>query len=354
MTHDELFKTAVQKAKSGDHDQARSLLLSLVEANPQYELAWLWLSELVAEPEDKIIALENALTINPQRPQTKTRLAQLRQKYPQFQKPPADNFSINGRFLPDQSVLATDEEIRWAKIRELFAEQQVANGRQELAAFLRRYTHHEEAWWLMVQHADSQKNLLTALDHLLRLNGSHPEAPNYIAKIQPTDEEFLPMARLYERMEEWETAVRYYKRTLKSPINADRLLAKKRLPHAEAQVKLGKIKYTSPTATVLRLASGPMLLYAMLVLVQAGLNPLHASPFLCLGNLAFGAGLLLYSGLAHTPDHPWIEKLGETAVFQNRQRIRLFSLALILLPILLLLINTIARLLAFDLGPIDL
>lgn len=357
MTQDELFKTAVKKAKAGERDQARSMLLGLVETNPQHEFAWLWLSELVADPEDKIIALENALTINPNRPQTQARLTHLRKKFPQFQKPPAENFSSNGRFTPypvDETILATDEELRFAEITQLFAQEQVTNGRLELAAFLRRYSHHEEAWWLMVQHADSPKNLLTALDHLLRINSNHAEAPKYVAAFKPTKEQYLQMARLYERMEQWETAVQYYKRALKSPINADRLLAKKHLPHAENQVKLANIKYTSPTATVLRLAIGPTLLYAMLVLVQAGLNPLHASPLLCLGNLAFAAGLLLYSGLTYMPDHPWIQKVRETAVFQNRQLIRLLSLALIILPILLLLLSTIARLLAFNLENIDL
>ncbi|MFZ1397004.1 MAG: hypothetical protein WAS33_08915, partial [Candidatus Promineifilaceae bacterium] len=340
--------------KAGERDQARELLLSLVENNPRHELAWLWLSELVPEPEDKIIALENALTLNPERPQTKTRLAQLRQKYPHLNQPTANHFSLNGHYPNPEALLVTDEELRFAEITELFAQKQVANGRLELAAFLRRYSNHEAGWWLMVQHADSQANLLTALDHLLRLNRQHPEAMRYIESIQPTNEQYLQMARLYERLEVWETAVRYYKRALKSPSNADRLLAKKRLPHVEDQVKLANIKFTSPSATVLRLASGPTLLYTMLVFVQAGLNPLHTPLLLCLGNIAFFAGMLLFSGLAHAPNHPWLDKVRETAVFQNPRTVRLFSLALILLPILLLLLHAIARLRAFNLNLNDL
>lgn len=346
MKQSELFQTAVKKAKAGERNQARAMLIQLVETNPDHELAWLWLSELVADPEDKIIALENALTINPQRSQTQTRLRQLRQKQAAASQP-ASHFALNGI---SELQITTPEETRFAEINQLFAADKITEGRHQLADFLRRYSNHEAGWWLMVQHADSQTNLLIGLDHLLRLNPAHPEAPKMLGSIKPTNKEFLQMGRLYERLERWETAVTYYKRALKSPVNADRLLAQKRLPHVEEQIKLAKIKYTGPTATVLRLAVGPTLLYAMLVLIQAGLKPTQASPLLCLSNLAFLAGMLLFSALSHAPEHPWMQQLRETAVFQNRTVLRLVSLLLILLPIMLLLALTVSRLLNFELN----
>ena len=285
MTQYELFQTAVQKAKAGERSQARHMLLQFVDTNPEHELAWLWLSELVEEPEDKIIALENALTLNPQRTQTQTRLNKLRQKYPATSQPAASNFSLNGSSQP-----LTTEETKFEEISQLLAAGNVTAGRQQLAAFLRRYTNHEAGWWLMVQHADTQSNLLKGLGHLLRINSQHPDVPAILEKIKPTNEEFLQMGRLYERLEQWETAVRYYKRALKSPSNADRLLAKKHLPHVESQVRLANIKVTSPTATVLRLAIGPTLLYTMLVLVQSGLNPLQVSPSALHGQPALFGG----------------------------------------------------------------
>jgi len=346
MKQSELFQTAVKKAKAGEREQAQTMLLELVETNPEHELAWLWLSELVADPEDKIIALENALSINPQRRQTQTRLRQLRQKYTAASQPLNQHFSTNGA---SHIHTFTTEETRFAEISQLFTAGNIDKGRQQLASFLRRYSDHEAGWWLIVQHADSQTNLLIGLDHLLRLNPRHPEAPKMLDSIKPTREEFLQMGRLYERLERWETAVRYYKRTLKSPNNADRLLAQKRLPHVEEQLKLSKIKFTSPTATVLRLAAGPTILYAMLVLIQAGLKPTQASPLLCLGNLAFLGGMLLFSGLTHAPEHPWLQQLREAAVFPNNTFLRLVSLLLILLPILLLILLAVTRLLNFQL-----
>lgn len=345
MKQSKLFQTAVKKAKAGERKQARTMLMKLVESEPEHELAWLWLSELVEDPEDKIIALENALTINPQRSQTQTRLRQLRQKYAVSQHP-NQHFATNGALAADTFTM---EEVQFAEISQQFAAGNIVQGRQQLAGFLQRYSNHEAGWWLMVQHADSQANLLTALEHLLRLNAGHPEAPKILATIKPTSEQFLPMGRLYERLEQWETAVRYYKRALRSPNNADRLLAQKRLPHAEEQLKLANIKYTSPTATVLRLAAGPTILYAMLVLVQAGLKPTQASPLLCFGNLLFLAGMLLFNSLSYAPEHPWLQQLRQTAVFQNKSLPRLIGLLLILLPMLLLLLLTISRLLNFEL-----
>ncbi|MCC6603904.1 MAG: hypothetical protein IT327_11875 [Anaerolineae bacterium] len=346
MNRTELFQTAVTKAKAGERTQACNLLLELVEIEPKHELAWLWLSELVDEPEDKIIALENALTINPQRPQTQKRLNALRQKYTTAQEPAEEHFSHNG-FNP---IAATLDEVEFAEIQQLLAAGKMQIGREQLAAFLRRYANHEAGWWLMVQYADNQANRLTALDHVLRLNRQHPEVPPMLASITPATEDFLAMGRLYERLEQWDKSEYYYKRALKSPVNADRLLAQKRLPHVSEQVRLANIKYTSPAATVVRLAIGPSLLYTLLVLVQSGLKPLQVSPLLCTGNLVFIAGLLLWGGLMYHPEHPWLERWRGTAVSATHNLpLRLIAIACVALPILVLLLLAISRLLAFDL-----
>ncbi|MCA9955633.1 MAG: hypothetical protein KC434_12980, partial [Anaerolineales bacterium] len=255
----EVAETAVKQAKAGERTQARNLLLELVELEPKHELAWLWLSELVEEPEDKIIALENALTINPHRPQTQARLSKLRAKYEAARQPAAEHFATNGF-----SVVATIEEVEIAEIQQELTNGQMQAGREQLAGFLRRYANHEAGWWLMVKYADTQSNQLIALDHVLRLNRQHPEAPMVLDQITPTVKDSLALGRIYERLEQWEKSEYYYKRALVSSSNADRLLAKKHLTHVSEQVRLGNIKYTSPAATVVRLAAGPMLLYTLL------------------------------------------------------------------------------------------
>ncbi|MCP4236888.1 MAG: hypothetical protein GY770_25470, partial [Aestuariibacter sp.] len=83
----ELLQQALVKINEGQKEEARDLLLHLVDKNPEHELAWLWLSKLVDEPVDQIIALENALSINPERPKVRARLEKLKEKYPHALQP---------------------------------------------------------------------------------------------------------------------------------------------------------------------------------------------------------------------------------------------------------------------------
>ncbi|HEX9988724.1 MAG TPA: zinc ribbon domain-containing protein [Chloroflexia bacterium] len=52
-------------ARNGDKNAARTLLTQVVERDPHNEQAWMWLSGVVAEPEEQQICLENVLVINP-------------------------------------------------------------------------------------------------------------------------------------------------------------------------------------------------------------------------------------------------------------------------------------------------
>ena len=62
---DQLLRTAVQAAKHGEREKAHQLLLQIVEQDEKNEMAWLWLSGVVATNEDRQICLENVLAINP-------------------------------------------------------------------------------------------------------------------------------------------------------------------------------------------------------------------------------------------------------------------------------------------------
>lgn len=62
---DQLLKTAVHAAKNGEREKAHQLLLQIVEQDEKNEMAWLWLSGVVATKEDRQICLENVLAINP-------------------------------------------------------------------------------------------------------------------------------------------------------------------------------------------------------------------------------------------------------------------------------------------------
>ena len=65
MTSGELLREGVDAARAGRRLDARAIFMRVVEAEPQNEMAWMWLTGLVDDVEDKIIACENVLTINP-------------------------------------------------------------------------------------------------------------------------------------------------------------------------------------------------------------------------------------------------------------------------------------------------
>ena len=65
MNPSDLVRHAIEQARAGKRDTARDMFLRVVEEDPRNELAWMWLAGLVDSLEDKIIACENVLTINP-------------------------------------------------------------------------------------------------------------------------------------------------------------------------------------------------------------------------------------------------------------------------------------------------
>lgn len=59
------LERGIRAAKRGEQEQARNLLMAVIETDEENESAWLWLSGVVDDPEDKRICLENVLYLNP-------------------------------------------------------------------------------------------------------------------------------------------------------------------------------------------------------------------------------------------------------------------------------------------------
>ncbi|MGD2078127.1 MAG: hypothetical protein PVH18_07070, partial [Chloroflexota bacterium] len=66
-----------EAAKRGDHAIALGHLHSVVEAEPENEDAWLWLSAVVESDADKRLCLENVLVLNPEHEAARRGLARL-------------------------------------------------------------------------------------------------------------------------------------------------------------------------------------------------------------------------------------------------------------------------------------
>jgi len=77
MTSTELLQKAVELARAGDKTKAREIFMRVVEMEPRNEMAWMWLTGLVDHLEDKIVACENVLVINPANHKVKSYLESL-------------------------------------------------------------------------------------------------------------------------------------------------------------------------------------------------------------------------------------------------------------------------------------
>jgi hypothetical protein len=82
VTPAELLRQGLDAARAGQTTEARELLLRVVEIEPRNEMAWMWLTGLVDDLEDKIIACENVLTINPANDKVRAYLDRLLQQRP--------------------------------------------------------------------------------------------------------------------------------------------------------------------------------------------------------------------------------------------------------------------------------
>jgi len=79
----DLLQQGIALAKSGRHEEARAILLQVIEQDEQNESAWLWLSGVVDSEDDKAVALENVLTLNPNNEWAKRGLQMLGRPLPQ-------------------------------------------------------------------------------------------------------------------------------------------------------------------------------------------------------------------------------------------------------------------------------
>jgi tetratricopeptide (TPR) repeat protein len=77
----DVLQQAITAARSGKREEARTLLIALVEADEKNLDAWLWLSGVVDDPKDMQVCLLNVLDLDPTNQRAKQGLAWLEQKH---------------------------------------------------------------------------------------------------------------------------------------------------------------------------------------------------------------------------------------------------------------------------------
>jgi tetratricopeptide (TPR) repeat protein len=74
------LREGIDAARAGDREKARDIFQEIIEKDDNNIQAWLWLSRVVKDPDEKRICLENILLLDPQNEQAKAAIAKLETK----------------------------------------------------------------------------------------------------------------------------------------------------------------------------------------------------------------------------------------------------------------------------------
>jgi tetratricopeptide (TPR) repeat protein len=262
----DLLRHAIELARSGKRDAARAAFLRVAEEYPGNELAWMWLAGLVDSLEDKIIACENVLTINPSNEKARNYLESLKRK--------KGNTGQVGRDI------ATKQSAQKDPLEE--------------AKYLEQDGKFDEA--LMIYKVQAAKASDT---------GTFNEIYRKIVQIE--------------------------------------------------QMQAEKIKFVSPHASVVRLSFVWPLLYLSLAMVQVGLNPLNAAtsylwfafPWVVLGSYLIAVAEVRSR---HTIWKRLFLEDGDGTLFA-RAVVGTLGWILVLIPLILIVVDSLNRLSDFQIPP---
>ena len=102
------LRQAAQALRAGRKDDARAILMAVVDEQEHNERAWLYLSAAVDTLEEQQICLENVLTINPTNDKARQGLERVNAALAARQPPPAETYAPP--FLPDDAPQPAEED----------------------------------------------------------------------------------------------------------------------------------------------------------------------------------------------------------------------------------------------------
>jgi tetratricopeptide (TPR) repeat protein len=334
-----MVQRAIQSARAGRRTEARDLLLDVVESDPRNETAWMWLSGLVDSLEDRIIACENVLTINPANEKVRAYLAQLqRQQQTLLARKNLDDVTdlfqqVNG-FVRRNDI---DSALRIAR--------QVVEKRND----------YEDAWLFIGKFSPDPDEQIAAFEKASQLNPSNPESASALQQAKYLKANPITRATQLEHLGKFEDALNLYKALAGKAKNSREFdYIYKQIIRIEG-LRNENIRYVAPSSSIRRLTFVWPLLYFSLALVQVGLNPIaHPAFYLWLGLPVVILGSFLLSVAEVRSNHIVWQKLfsehGDGSAFA-----RLMAAAagwfLILLPHLLIILDSLNRLQNFKIPP---
>ncbi|HLO34145.1 MAG TPA: hypothetical protein VK249_33680 [Anaerolineales bacterium] len=339
MSSAELLQRAIQAARAGRKAEARDLLLELVEVEPRNEMAWMWLSGLVDSLEDRIIACENVLTINPANGKVRAYLTELQRQHE----------TALARKNIDEAAVLLNQAKACVERNDLVSAIRLAQ------QALEKDDKYEAAWLLIGRISTDLDQQLAALEKAHKLNPSNPETAAALKEARYLKANPISAATRLEQLGKFEEALAIYQQLAGKTRNS------KEFDHIYKQIvrleglQNEKIRYVAPTSSITRLTFGWPLLYLSLALVQTGLNPFaHPMFYLWLGLPLVILGSFLLSLAEVRSSHiVWQKLFSEQGDGSQFARLVAASVGwfLILIPHVLLILDSLNRLRNFQIPP---
>jgi len=335
MSSAEVLQRAIQAARAGRRVEARDLLIELVEVDPRNEMAWIWLTGLVDSPEDRMIACENVLTINPANEKIRTHLAELQRLQSSLHQ---------GKNDADAAGLLSQAKQH--------AAQNDVDGALKLAVqAVEKQRDCEEAWLLIGRISPSPDQQIAALEKACKLNPSNKKTAAALKNVRYLRAHPVDAAQRLEEQGKFEEALKIY--AVQAAVAKD-LRDFDRIQRQIARIKRlqeENIRHVTPGSSIARLAFTWPLLYLSLAFFQMGLNPLkHSNFFLWLGlPLVILGGYLISLAEVRCHHMIWQKLFREqgTGSPLARSLTAATGWCLVLVPYLLLLLDSLARLRKF-------
>jgi len=339
MSSAEVLQRAIQTARSGRREAARDLLLDLVEVDPRNEMAWMWLSGLVDSLEDKIIACENVLTINPSNEKVRQYLTQLQKRQ-------------------EASILKKNNEdaVSLLDQAKVHAERNEIDAAINLAGqALEKRENYADAWLLIGQISPNIDQQIAALEKACQLDPANSEAVAALKQARYLKVNPISAASRLEQMGKFDEALKVYQELASKTKNS------RDFDHIYKQIlrieglQDEKIQYVAPASAITRLTFGWPALYLSLILIQVGLNPFrHFVFYLWLGLPLVVLGSFLLSLAEVRSNHMvWQKIFDEHGDGSNFARFITAATGwfLVLVPHVLLALDSLNRLQNFKIPP---
>lgn len=329
QTDQDLFKQAVAAARAGREWTARDMFLRVVEINPQHEVAWMWLTGLLDDLDERIYACQQAVNLNPHNHNSKQYLERLLAKKQELLE--EERRRLDEQFQAIRgAVKAGRRDVALLDLRDL-----IKNPRLDFP----------DAWRLLAQLSPELEERVRALEKLIELEPGNTRAQGELKQARAFLENPLHQAELYEECGDIERALMAYRQIA---INTDSTSREWRRLYrkigALENLRQERIAHVSPALHIARLTAGPPIVYFFFALLHLGVNPFaRPEPVTWVGMLWVMAGgflAALSSVKSHNRMWTWIfSDYSGSGSPLARRALSVAGWILILLPYLIMFIS---------------